>query len=468
MRAWHGDDLHFATVVDLGRCLRAKKISAVELTRLFLSRLATGGPRYNALAELTPELALHQAQRADLMLRRGPGASPLVGIPYGAKDLLATKGIPTRWGAPPFRDQLFDYDAAVIMRLGAAGAVLIGKLAMVELAGGGGYHYASASLHGPGLNPWNVQHWSGGSSSGSASAVAAGLAPFALGSETWGSIMTPASYCGITGLRPTLGRVSRAGALELAWSMDKIGPLAHSVEDCGWVLQSIAGHDPNDAATASHKFVFQRRVRRHGFRLGVLPLDYGTAPGGAETAEGFEEALRVLRGAGMKVAAGGWPDYPYTDIARTVLGGEVAAVHEEFIRSERLDELVDTGQKEGLRGYLTLTAADYARAATQRINAARAILEMFGRFDALLMPTLIGEAVTLDTNLSTRFGGSRGASVLGALAGVPCLSVPMGFGPQGLPLGLSITGDLFCENTILQIGMTYQRETDWHRRRPPR
>src|SRR2546425_3318509 len=241
MRAWHGDDLHFATVVDLGRCLRAKKISAVELTRLFLSRLATGGPRYNALAELTPELALHQAERAVLMLRRGPGASPLVGIPYGAKDLPATKGIPTRWGAPPFRDQLFDYDAAFIMRLGAAGAVLIGKLAMVELAGGGGYHYASASLHGPGLNPWNVQHWSGGSSSGSASAVAAGLAPFSLGSETWGSIMTPPSYWGITGLRPTLGRVIPAGARGLAWRRYRIVPLAPNAEGCPMVLIAVAG-----------------------------------------------------------------------------------------------------------------------------------------------------------------------------------------------------------------------------------
>jgi len=348
MSALHGDDLHFATVVDLGRALRAKKITAVELTRLFLNRLAAGGPRYNALAELTPELAARQAQRADLMLRRGHAASPLVGIPYGAKDLLATKGIPTRWGAPPFREQVFDYDAAVITRLGAAGAVLIGKLAMVELAGGGGYHYASASLHGPGLNPWNVHHWSGGSSSGSASAVAAGLAPFALGSETWG-----------TGLRPTSGRVSRAGAMELAWSMDKIGPLAHSAEDCGWVLQSIAGHDPNDAATTRHKFVFQRRVRRHGFRLGVLPLDYGTAPGGAETEEVFEEALRVLRGAGMNVAAAGWPDYPYTDIARTVLGGEVAAVHESLseangwmswsTRAKRRPERLPDADGRGLR-----------------------------------------------------------------------------------------------------------------------
>ncbi len=169
----------------------------------------------------------------------------------------------------------------------------------------------------------------------------------------------------------------------------------------------------------------------------------------------------------MTVAEAPWPDYPYTDMARTILGGEIAAAHEEFIKSERLNELRDTGQKDGLLGYLALTAADYACASAQRVEATREILAMFDRFDALLAPTLIGEAVTLDTNLSTRFGRTRGTSVLGALTGVPCLSVPMGFGPNGLPLGLSITGNLFGENTILEIGMIYQRETDWHRRRPP-
>lgn len=461
-----GDDLYFAGIGDLRRLLRAGTISSVELTRLFLDRLAAHGPQYNALAELTPDLALGQARRADVILRRGKAHSPLVGIPYGAKDLLATRGIPTRWGAAPYRDQVFDYDATVITRLRAAGAVLIGKLAMVELAGGGGYHYASASLQGPGLNPWGLSHWSGGSSSGSGSAVAAGLVPYALGSETWGSIMTPSSFCGITGLRPTWGLVSRSGAMELAWSMDKIGPLARSAEDCGWVLQAIAGHDPGDFTSARRGFVFQRRAPRRRYRLGVLPLDYAGTPDGTPTERAFAEALRVLRRAGMTAAAARWPDYPYTDIARTILGGEVAAAHETFIRSERLDALVDAGQKDGLRGYLALTAADYARASAQRVEVTRAILALFDRFDALVCPTLTGEASTLDTNLSTRFGRARGASVLGALAGVPALSVPMGFGPNGLPLGLSITGNLFSENTILQIGMAFQGETDWHRRRP--
>jgi aspartyl-tRNA(Asn)/glutamyl-tRNA(Gln) amidotransferase subunit A len=457
----------FSTAVELSRLLRAGEISSVELTRLFLDRLALLGPRYNALAELTPDLALHQARRADRLLRRGDGRSPLLGVPYGAKDLLATRGIPTRWGAPPFRNQVFDYDAAVISRLARAGAVLVGKLAMVELAGGGGYHFASASLHGPGLNPWNPKYWAGGSSSGSGSAVAAGLLPYALGSETWGSIVTPSSFCGITGLRPTWGLVSRSGAMELAWSMDKIGPMARSAADCGWVLQAIAGYDPRDAASVGRGFRLRRSAPRREFRLGVLPLDYDDVPGGQETRKAFEEALRVLRRAGMRIGKAAWPDFPFVEIARTVLGAEAAAVHEGFIRSERLDELLDEGQKEGLKGYLNVTTAAYVQAQQQRAAAARAVLALFDRWDALVAPTLVGEAVTLETNLSARPGRWRGTSVLGALAGVPAISLPMGFGPTGLPLSLSITGSLFAENTILQIGMMYQRETDWHRHRPP-
>jgi len=289
------DDLHFATVVELATLLRARRVSAVELTRLFLDRLAAEGPRYNALAELTPDLALPQARRADRWLRRGRAASPLVGVPYGAKDLLATRGIPTRWGAPPFRNQVFDHDAAVIRRLHQAGGVLVGKVAMVELAGGGGYRYAAASLHGPGLNPWDRGRWSGGSSSGSGSAVAAGLVPYALGSETWGSIITPASFCGITGLRPTSGLVSRSGAMELAWSMDKIGPMTRSAEDCGWVLQAMVGYDAADPTTAAPGFAFAHRLPRRTLRIGVLPFEYADVPGGEWTARAFEEALRVCR-----------------------------------------------------------------------------------------------------------------------------------------------------------------------------
>ena len=456
-------DLFFMTATELSKLLRRRKISSLELTRLYLERLERLGPKYNALAELTPDLALAQAKRADRALRSGSASSPLTGVPYGAKDLLATKQVPTRWGAPPYRDQVFDYDATVVAKLREAGAVLAAKLAMVELAGGGGYHYASASLHGPGLNPWNLDHWAGGSSSGSGSAVAAGLVPYALGSETWGSIMTPSAFCGISGLRPTWGLVSRFGAMELAWSMDKVGPMARSAQDCGWVLEAIAGPDPHDFTTTERYFTLKPRAARRAFRLGVLPVDYETAP---EVEPVFEQALRVLRKGGMKVARATLPDMPIDDITRTVLNGEASAAHEELINSERLNELVDAGQKEGLKKSLGASVAAYARAQQQREPARRAVLKLFEEFDALVAPTTVGEAPTLDTNLSQSPRGRRGYSVLGALAGVPCLSVPMGFGKQGLPLGMSLTGNLFDEQTILQIGMLYQRETDWHRRRP--
>ncbi|HLV81359.1 MAG TPA: amidase, partial [Chthonomonadaceae bacterium] len=230
--------LHYRSATELGALLLAGKLSSVELTTHYLDRLDTRGRELNALAELTRALALEQARQADKELAAGETRGPLHGVPYGAKDLLATANIPTRWGSPAHKDQVFDYDATVITRLCEAGAVLIGKLAMVELAGGGGYSSAAASLHGPGLCPWNPERWAGGSSSGSGSAVGAGAVGFAIGSETWGSITVPAAFCGVCGLRPTYGRVSRHGAMALSWTMDKLGPMARSAEDCGHILQA--------------------------------------------------------------------------------------------------------------------------------------------------------------------------------------------------------------------------------------
>jgi Asp-tRNA(Asn)/Glu-tRNA(Gln) amidotransferase A subunit family amidase len=441
--ASHDDELFFKTAVELGKLPRARQVSSVELT---------------------PELALEQVRRADHKLARGKATCLLVGVPYGAKDLLATKNIPTRWGSPPHRAQVLDYDATVIRHLADAGAVLVGKLAMVELAGGGGYKFASASLHGPGLNPWNTKHWSGGSSSGSASAVAAGLVPFALGSETWGSIVTPATYCGITGLRPTWGLVSRHGAMELACSMDKIGPMARSAEDCGWILQAIAGRDPNDPTTTERPFKFSPRVKPRAYRLGVLPADFSGEP---EIEKAFADALRVLRRAGMKLTRIKLPDFPYDEIARTILSAEVAAAHGRFIRSPQLDRLVDAAQKQGLRQSLKIPVMAYVLAQQDRQKITREVLCLFEAFDALVTPSLMIEALTSKTNLRTAFRKRGGYSVLGALCGVPNLSVPMGLGRQRLPLGLSFTGNLFAENNILQLGMIFQRETDWHLRHPP-
>src|SRR5580692_4866862 len=238
-----GSEIFFAGIVELNRMLRAKEVSALELARAFGRRMESLGPRYNALALPLTERAIRQAKAVDGEIKRGRLRGPLQGVPYAAKDLLSVAGQITTWGARPYAAQVLDYDAAVVEKLQSAGAPLVGKLAMVELAGGPGYRFASASLTGPGLNPWDRTRWSGGSSSGSAIAVAAGLVTYALGSETSGSILTPSAFCGVTGLRPTYGLVSRHGAMSLAWTLDKIGPLCRSADDCGTVLQAIAGAD---------------------------------------------------------------------------------------------------------------------------------------------------------------------------------------------------------------------------------
>src|SRR5882762_10377172 len=256
------------------------------------------GPRYNAYATLTRERALRQAHQAEREIATGKYRGPLHGIPYAAKDLLAVRGYPTTWGARPYANQQFDYDAAVIERLDRAGAILIGKSAMIELAGGMGYRFASASMTGPAKNPWNTACWTCGSSSGSAAIVGAALAAFAIGTETWGSIICPSAYCGVSGLRPTYGRVSRYGAMALSYSMDKIGPLARSAEDCARVFAAIAGHDFSDRGTlAIDKAAFTYSA---SLDLGAKPLRIGILTNAWKKIDGpvhkvYGTAEKVLR-----------------------------------------------------------------------------------------------------------------------------------------------------------------------------
>src|SRR5262245_13044256 len=240
------EDVLYASVRELAAQVRTQQLSPVALAEAYLDRLDKLGPRLGAVITVTRESALKEARDAEKEIKAGRYRGPLHGVPYGVKDLLATKGIPTTWGAEPYREQVFDFDATVVRKLRDAGAVLAAKLAMVELAGGFGYGTADASFSGPGKTPWNLDYWSGGSSSGPGAAVAAGLVGFAIGSETSGSIITPAAYCGVSGLRPTYGRVSRHGAMALSWTLDKLGPMCRSADDCGLVLSAIAGRDPLD------------------------------------------------------------------------------------------------------------------------------------------------------------------------------------------------------------------------------
>src|ERR1700756_3480663 len=243
------DEILYLPASELAKRIQSKALSPVDLTKAYLDRSEKIGPKLNAYARLTPDISLAEAEAADKEIKRGHYRGPLHGIPYAAKDLLSVKGAPTTWGARPYENQIFDYDATVIEHLRRVGAILIGKAAMIELAGGMNYRFASASLQGAAKNPWNTSCWTCGSSSGSGAIVAAGLAGFAIGTETWGSIVCPSSFCGVSGFRPTYGRVSRRGAMALSYSMDKVGPLARSAEDCTNIFAAIAGHDPLDRST---------------------------------------------------------------------------------------------------------------------------------------------------------------------------------------------------------------------------
>jgi aspartyl-tRNA(Asn)/glutamyl-tRNA(Gln) amidotransferase subunit A len=264
------EDLLFASVRELAGLLRRQRISSVALTEAYLDRLERIGPRLGAVVTVTRELALQEARADDAEIRAGRYRGPLHGVPYGLKDLAATKGIPTTWGAEPYRHQVFDHDATVVGNLRAAGAVLAAKLAMVELAGGFGYNNADASFTGPGRTPWDAAYWSGGSSAGSGAAVAAGLVAFAIGSETSGSIITPAAFCGVSGLRPTYGRISRHGAMALSWTLDKLGPMCRCADDCGLVLAAAAGHDPLDPSTIRQPFRYDEPAAGPRFKVGVI------------------------------------------------------------------------------------------------------------------------------------------------------------------------------------------------------
>ncbi len=460
-------DVAFMPVRELAGLVRSRQVSPVELAETFLGRLEALGPRYNAVVTVTRQRALEQARRAEREIAAGRYRGPLHGIPYGAKDLLATSGgIPTTWGAAPLRGQTFGQDATVIRKLEEAGAVLCAKLAMVEIAGGMGYRQPNASFTGPGINPWDTSTWSGGSSSGSGSAVAAGLVPFAIGSETWGSILTPANHCGVAGLRPTYGRVSRHGAMALCWTLDKLGPLCLTADDCGLVLEAISGHDPNDPSTTSRPFRYDASSAPRRFKLGILK---GVEDGAEEAVRtNFRRALAVLERVADIQEGVELPDLPYEAITRTILFVEATSAFEEFIESGRTHQL--TAPEDHYRPYsrVAVLARDYIKALRLRGVVAMAVDGTLSRYDALVAPTRPSVASPLGTEFRSAIRGTA-RDVLGAVgncAGLPAISVPSGFDDRGLPTGIQFMGRAYAENAVLAVARAYQSMTDWHTRHP--
>ena len=455
-----------ATVSEVALLVRSGSLSPVALAEASLARLETTGKSLNAVATLTRDRALEEARSAEREITAGHYRGPLHGVPYGAKDLLATRGIPTGWGARPLRGQVLSEDATVIRRLREAGAVLVAKLAMIELAGGLGYNTPAASSSGATSNPWDRGRWSCGSSSGSGSATAAALVGFAIGSETWGSILCPSAFDGVTGLRPTYGRVPRTGAMALSWTMDKIGPMARSADDCRLILAAIGGPDPGDPSsleTPPREEPSPADVR--GFRIGVVHPDFGKIYD-PEVAAAFEEAVRKLSALGVAVSDAKLPHYPYDETAVLVIVVEAAAAFEPLITSGRVRELIEPAAKWAGDAAKSVSGVDYVRAMQARRLIQQAFDEMFSRYDLLVSPTMPIVAAKLTDKLETAFAYTDSLGSGGNLAGLPALSMPCGFSKAGLPIGIQVVGRPWDEGRILALGRLYQENTDWHRRRP--
>jgi aspartyl-tRNA(Asn)/glutamyl-tRNA(Gln) amidotransferase subunit A len=463
------EDISFLPLSELAKRIESKKLSPVEVTQHFLDRSEKLGPHFNAYARLTPETAMDQARAAEKEIRRGHYRGPLHGIPYAAKDLLAVKGIPATWGAKPYANQVFDYDAAVIEHLNRVGAVMLGKASMIELAGGMGYRFASASLQGAAKNPWNTACWTCGSSSGSGAIVAAGLAPFAIGTETWGSIICPAAFCGVSGLRPTYGRVSRYGAMALSYSMDKIGPLARTAEDCARVFAAIAGHDFRDRSTlpidkGAFTYSPSMELKARPLRIGWLTNAWKKLDPGVEKPVGA--AQKVLRKYFSSVKNAALPEGPFEDAGNVIVAVECASAFRPLIRSGKVSELADPlGQ---IAGYVNeqYSGADYVHALRVREILQKKMTELFDSFDVLVAGAQPVAATPLEMNLETDLSFPDPLGAIGNLCGLPALSVPCGFTEKNLPVGLQFVARAGDDFAVIQAARSYQQRTDWHRKHP--
>ncbi len=461
------EDIAFAPICRLGQWIARGDLASRRLTEIYLARIAEHAGGLECFITVTPELARAQADAADAQLRAGRSLGPLHGIPYGLKDLFDTAGIRTSWGAMPFNDRVPDRDARVVEMLRAAGAVLLGKTAVGALA------FGDVWFGGKARNPWNPEEGSSGSSAGSAAAVAAGLCGFAVGTETLGSITAPSQRCGTTGLRPTYGRVSRTGAMALCWSLDKVGPIARSVEDCALVLAAINGADPADRGSIAAPFNFDATAGLDGMRLGYLPEAFADA--GANAVD--HAALDAARTLGIEVVPAALPDLPYGSLM-AILQAEAAAAFEDLTLSGRDDMLVrqDKGAwPNAFRKARFLSAVDHVQADRLRYRVMQALDGLFREVDALIGPFMTGPMLVASNFtghpcLHLRAGFIRTATRPDRtlLRGAPA---PAGEaaadGPQfEVPQGISLWGRLFDEGRLCRLGMALEAALGVAERRP--
>ncbi|CAD5273395.1 MULTISPECIES: amidase [unclassified Imperialibacter] len=436
------EELAFMSIGELAELIRTKQISSLELTQFYIDRIKKFDPQLHAIVTLMEDYALEKAANADKEISQGNYKGLLHGIPFGAKDLLAKKGFKTTWGAMPYKDQEFEVDATVVERLENAGAILVAKTTLGALAMG------DIWFGGKTRNPWNTEKGSSGSSAGSASTVSAGLLPFAIGSETLGSIVSPSTVCGVTGLRPTYGRVSRHGAMALSWSMDKLGPLCRNVEDCAIVLAAIGGPDGKDDMVLDFPFYYEPAVDLKALRIGYVKSDFDK-----EYAFRRQDsvALQVLKELGAELIPIELPNQPVGDMT-IILSAEAAAAFEELTLSGRDDQLVNQqkwGWPNSFRESRLIPAVEYIQANRLRTQLIQDMTRVFQKVDVYLAPSREGKNLRV-TNLS----------------GHPSVVLPNGFSDDGTPTSLTFTGRLFDEGTLLAVAKAYQNATDWHKKHP--
>lgn len=449
------EDIAFLPVTELSELIRRGRLKPTRLTGIYLDRLKRYDPVLRCVITLTEERALAQAKQADAEIARGNYRGPLHGIPWGAKDLLAVKGYRTTWGAGPYREQVIDEDATVVQRLDRAGAILVAKLTLGELAQGDMWYGGRTR------NPWKVDAGSSGSSAGPASATAGGLVGFSIGSETLGSISSPSTVCGTTGLRPTYGRVPKTGAMALSWTMDKLGPICRSVEDCALVLDAIYGPDGKDRSAITASYNWDARVSPKSLRIGYVkaafdlplldPKDEKRTLHGSKLWD--DRALEVLRGMGINLIPVELPDIPY-DAMRIILTAEAAAAFDELTRSNRDAELVQQSRFDWANTFRTarfIPAVDYINANRVRSTAIEAWDELMRKVDVIVTPT---SAANLPQLVATN------------LTGHPAVILPNGFRPDGTPVSLTFLGNLFEEGKLLAVANAYQRTTGFHKVHP--
>jgi len=437
-------ELAFYSISQLASLIRSKKITSVELTRLYIDRIKKYDGQLQAVITLTEELALDQASKADMEIAAGNYKGILHGIPYGVKDLMAVEGYPTTWGSAPYKDQRIDYTATVVKRLEEQGAVLIAKLVSGALARG------DVWFGGKTKNPWDLNQGASGSSAGSGSATAAGLVAFSLGTETLGSIVSPSTRNGVTGLRPTYGRVSRHGVMSLSWSMDKIGPLCRSVQDCMIVFDAIYGHDELDPSTSMAEFSGINKAVKD-LKIAYLKKDIERDT--SDTGKNLQKALEAFAEMGVKPEAIEMPaNYPYA-VFDIILRAEAGAFFDDIVIDGSVDIMVEQtrgSRANSLRQSRFIPAVEYLQANRQRRKLIEEVYQLFKDYDVIIAPTFGGRQLFV-TNLT----------------GHPALSLPTGYDKKGRPTSLTLLGNLYDEGSILSLAKAYQEATDFHLQQPP-